>query len=110
MFVIVGQRPGLVSVIEKGSDREVAGGFSSVEDARDWINGNECHECGGLRYEEADCPVPHFADGRGSLPPKRPIGCQDDELPVDDSFEPEEDTPAPAPFVPPTGKTFSFDD
>lgn len=111
MLVIVGTRPGQVRVEEKGTGRTVAEDLASIEAARDWINGNECSACGGLLFEGAECAVPHFADGRGALSPKPPIGCSEDEpTPVPAlTFEPDEDTPIP--YTPPASSGgFSFDD
>lgn len=53
MFVIIGIRPGAVRVGRKGSNEIVESGFESIEAARDWINRNECDECGQLKTDAA---------------------------------------------------------
>lgn len=53
MFVIIGCKPGNIRVGRRESDEEVQGGFDSIEDARDWIERNECEECGMLKTDAA---------------------------------------------------------
>jgi hypothetical protein len=53
MFVIIGCKPGNIRVGRRESDEEVQGGFDSIEDARDWIERNECEECGQLKTDAA---------------------------------------------------------
>lgn len=61
MLVIIGCRKGNVRVGRKDSDEIVETGFDSVEEARDWIERNECEECGMLKTDPAgSCKSRHL--------------------------------------------------
>jgi hypothetical protein len=61
MFVIVGQRKGNVRVVRKEDDEVVKEGLESIEAAAEWIDRNECEECGRLVTDAAEgCSQRHI--------------------------------------------------